>query len=484
MKLPWDRVLRLAWPVLLQQWLVLAVALSDRLLAGRFQSDLPTTNQSATQAAQTTAYYLSWFLSSAAVLVNSGAAAVVAHRIGANKPEQANQILHQSILLAMGVGFVLAISFTVTLVPFLHLLQLEAETVHYASRYLLAQLPALPLHLVAAAGIACLAGAGDTRTGMWIFGGEAVINLPLAWAGFWLLGFPGIAAGTAVAQALGGLAVIWLLWRGRAGLRLRWEKLRPDSTLIREMFGISIPSALDSLSTQAGHLFFLAQVNTLGTPAAAAHGIALGWEAMGYLTGAAFGTAALTLVGQARGAGRPDEAARAGWTALGLGAVAMSCMGVLFYTLAEPMFLLFCPYETQRTIVEQGVPVLRLVAFGMPALAASMILVQALRGAADARAPLVFTWLGFFGVRIPLTFALIHYGWGLWGAWLAMNIDMHVRGLCLILRWASGAWQRRIMAPSTLAATQLKPMPPVWTDGLGEQQANQDTEVKGRRLDG
>jgi Na+-driven multidrug efflux pump len=83
----------------------------------------------------------------------------------------------------------------------------------------------------------------------------------------------------------------------------------------------------------------------------------------------------------------------------------------------------------------------------MPALAASMILVQALRGAADARTPLLFTWLGFFGVRIPLTWVLIDNGWGLWGAWLAMNVDMHVRGLCLILRWASGRWKRRMMAP-------------------------------------
>ena len=449
MNLPWQQVLRLAWPVLLQQWLVLAVALSDRLLAGRFQSELGSETQSATQAAQTTAYYLSWFLSSAAVLVNSGAAAIVAHRIGARKPHEANLVLHQAILLALVVGVVVALLFAVLLEPFLRLLQLEGETVFYASRYLLAQLPGLPLHLVAAAGISCLAGAGDTRPGMWIFGGEALINLPLAWLGFSLLGFPGIAAGTAVAQSLGGVAVILLLLQGRAGLRLSWNQFQLDTTLVREMLGISVPSAMDSLSTQAGHLFFLAQVNRLGETAAAAHGIALGWEAMGYLTGVAFGTAAMTLVGQARGAGRADDAARAGWTALGLGAVGMSLMGVLFFSLAHPMFLLFCPHPTQIGIVEQGIPVLRLVAFGMPALAASMILVQALRGAADARTPLLFTWLGFFGVRIPLTWVLIDNGWGLWGAWLAMNVDMHVRGLCLILRWASGRWKRRMMAPQT-----------------------------------
>jgi putative MATE family efflux protein len=441
------RVLALAWPVLLQQWLVLTVALSDRLLAGRFQEHLQAGDQAATQAAQTTAYYLAWFLSSAAVLVNSGAAAIVAHRVGARRPDEANIVLHQSILLSSGLGVVVALAIAVLLEPFLLLLQLEGETVRYAAGYLRALLPGLPLHLVAAAGVACLAGAGDTRTGMWVFGGEAILNIPLAWTGFHLFGFVGIALGTAVAQSLGGIVVLLVLMRGRAGLQLRWEALRWDRPILGEMLGISVPSAADSLSTQAGHLFFLAQVNSLGETAAAAHGIALGWEAMGYLTGVAFGTAAMTLVGQARGAGDANEAARAGWTALGLGAVAMSFMGMLFFTLAGPMFRLFCPHETQTEIVAQGVPVLRLVAFGMPALAASMILVQALRGAGDARTPLLFTWLGFFGVRIPLTFALIQAGWGLWGAWLAMNIDMHFRGACLIGRWASGRWKRRVLPP-------------------------------------
>jgi Na+-driven multidrug efflux pump len=283
---------------------------------------------------------------------------------------------------------------------------------------------------------------------MWIYGAEAVLNLPLAWVGFHFFGFVGIAAGTAVAQVLGGVAVLVVLLRGRAGLRLKWRKLVLHWPALNEVLAISVPATIDSLSMQAGYLIFLAQVNALGDKAAAAHGIALMWEALGYLTGVGFGTAAMTLVGQARGAGRPGDASGAAWTAFALGAAAMSVMGVVFFALAEPMFRLMCPYDTQTEIVALGVPVLRLVAFGMPALAACMVFVQALRGAGDARTPLLFTWLGFFGVRIPLTFLLIHHGWGLFGAWLAMNADMHVRGTCLLLRFASGRWKRRIISPA------------------------------------
>jgi putative MATE family efflux protein len=431
----WQALLLLAWPVLLQQWLILAVSLYDRLLAGHGQGEAATLN------AQTTAGYLAWFLGSVSVLVNVGSTALVAHLVGGGRRGEAATVLHQSVLLAAAVGLAGAVLMYVGLRPLLGLLQLEGEAATQAVAYLRPLLAVLPLHLVAMAGIACLVGAGDTRTGLFILGGEALLNLPLARLCFGWLGFAGIAVGTALAQAAGALAVLVILAHGRAGLRLEWAKLAIEPSLLRRLLRVSIPAAADTLSMQAGYLAFLGIVNTLGDTAGAAHGIALNWEAMGYQTGHAFGVAAMALVGQAQGAGSPARAMRTGWLAFFMGAAAMSVMGALFFTLARPMFLLFCPYPAQADIVAEGVPVLRLVAFGMPALASCVILSQALRGAGDTRWPMLFTWVGFFGVRLPLAWLMVSWGWGLFGAWVAMNLDMHVRGLCLLGRYASGRWR-------------------------------------------
>src|SRR5207244_9783636 len=124
------------------------------------------------------------------------------------------------------------------------------------------------------------------------------------------------------------------------------------------------------------------------------HGIALGWEAMGYLSGHAFGVAAMSLVGRNLGAGLPAQAARSGWTAFGLGCGVMCAMGLVFFVLAPWMFLLYCPSPEQRPIVEAGVPVLRLVAFAMPAVASAIIFTAALRGAGAVGVPVLFSWLG------------------------------------------------------------------------------------------
>jgi putative MATE family efflux protein len=436
------QVLELAWPVLLQQWLVVAVNFSDRLLGG-------WSGQTAAQAAQTTAAYLAWFLISYTVLVSVGSTTLVAHLVGAGDRSTAQQVLHQSLLMAGLLGLAGTAVGVAGLESMLALLQLHGESLTFAADYLRPMLAAVTLQMIGSAGLACLSGAGDTRTGMGVLGGVALLNLPLAWLFFYGvgpfpgLGFPGIAVGTAVSQALGGLAVLGVLLHGRAGLRLEVRLLRPRIELMRRLLRVSVPAAVDHLSMAVGYMWFLAIVNRLGDVASAAHGVALTWESLGFQSGSAFGTAAVTVVGQSLGAGRPDRAARGGWTAFALGAGMMSMMGVLMVTLATPMFRLFCPSPDQAEVILTGVPVLRLVAFGMPALASCMILAAALRGAGDTRFPMLFTWIGFFAVRIPLAY-LLTGGWidlGLLGAWLAMFADLQIRGLFVLWRFARGRWR-------------------------------------------
>jgi len=255
-----------------------------------------------------------------------------------------------------------------------------------------------------------------------------------------------------LSHTLGAIAVLTVLSRGQSGLKLTPALFRPRLDLIWRLLRISVPAGFDGMLVVVGQLWFLGIVTTLGVEPLAAHGIALRWEALGYLSGAAFGTAAMTLVGQNLGARRYDQAAKAGWLAFGLGCGIMSIMGAVFLILAPQMFQLFCPKPEQAPIIDLGIPALRLVAFGMPPLASTIVFTFALRGAGDTRVPVLITWLGFLGVRIPLTYwlrqPLVDLGpfgtWhgGLFGAWLAMFADLYVRGGLIFWRFASGRWKR------------------------------------------
>jgi putative MATE family efflux protein len=430
--------------VLVQQSLAFLVNLSDRFLAGRFSPEV------AFQAAQTTAAYMAWGITNYTVFVTAGSTALVARFVGAGDRVAAVRATHQALLLAVALGLLGTAVGLAGAESLVWLLQLRGPTAAFAVAYLRPLFLLLIFQMIELAGIYCLVGAGDTRTGLYVMSGVTLVNIPLAWLFYHGLGpiaargFPGIALGTAISHVLGALAVLAVLACGRAGLRLRLPLFWPDRDLLRRLLRVGVPAGLDAVSLVLGQLWFLSIINRLGDEASSAHGIALQWESLGYLSGGAFGTAAMTLVGQNLGARRPDEAARSGWTAFRLGCGVMSTMGLVFFVLAPQMFQLFCPQEEKQGVIAVGVPVLRLVAFAMPALASSIIFTQALRGAGDTRMPLLFTWIGFLLVRIPLAYLLTSdlVGLGLLGAWLAMFADLLVRGGFFMARFASGRWQR------------------------------------------
>ena len=455
----WRRAFALAGPALGVQLLGLLVNLTGRWLAGNAET-ASATDQLALQGAQTTCFYLSLMIGSFGILAGAGATALVSRLVGAGDWAGANRAMHQAILIAAAVAGAGLIVGAFGIDWLLGILNLDGTAAGHARQFLRAMLLLLPFQLVATPLGAALAGAGDTHTGLKVGLGTTALNLPLSWIAFrgygdWPgLGLAGIAWGGGTSGAIGTLVLVALLVRGRSGLRLDGRLLWPDLGLLGRLLHISLPAAAESLSMVAGQMVFLSVVNRLGDAARGAHGIALGWESVAEIFGMAFGVAASVLVGQSLGAGEPAEARRSGLVAYACGGLLMTLGGAVFYTFATPLFQLYCPKPEQAAVVAAGVPVLRLVTFAMPALAACHIFSSGLRGAGDTRWPLVFTTGGFFAVRLPLTFLFCQpevrlpwgqvipgLGLGLYGCWMAMQADLWFRGGLFLARFLSGRWQ-------------------------------------------
>jgi putative MATE family efflux protein len=452
----WRQVLALALPNLAQQYLHLLVQLSDQKIAAEFP--VPAADRADYLSALTTAGYLYWCITSYTVLVSVGATALVARFVGAGDWSSARRATGQAVFLGILFGAIGSLAGVFNLRGLITLIGPSGAAADHCVAFLLPLAILLTFQITESACVACLIGAGDTRTGLYVLGGVAILNVPLAWGlcfgvgPFEGIGFVGIALGTALSHVTGCIVVLVLLARERSNLTLRLADLIPDRELCRRMLRVSIPAAVDSLSVAVSQLWFLSLVNALPTVASAAHGIAIRVEALGFLAGGAFGTAAMSLVGRNLGARNPHQAARCGWAAFALGCLAMSAMGVLYYLLA-PVFFRF--FGGDPDVVAVGVPVLKLIAFAMPALAGQIVFLSALRGAGDTRVPVLFNWFGFLCVRIPLAYLLTRravdlgplgtiegYDLGLHGAWIAMVADIWVRGLVFIARFAGGRWKR------------------------------------------
>lgn len=439
------QVMHLAWPVLIEQVLLYLVGFSDTLLTGRYLAvdDL---------AAVTVSSYLLWFLGSLMMVASAGGTTLVARSIGAGDREAASRFTQQALILGIVVGTL----FLVVGIPaapwIVDRLALDARASSLATLYLRIILLATPLLACQAVGIACLRGAGDTRTGLKVMVLVNAINVSLSWTlvrgvgTIPSLGLAGIAVGTAVGHGVGGLVILAVLARGRAGLRLTKHIWTPIVSDQRRLLRISLPAAGESVTNSLCQLWYLGLISQLGATATAAHGVAIRCEALAFLTVLAFSVPASTLTGQYLGAGRPDLAERSARVAWLMGTGVLSVLGLMLFTLADPMFALFLG-GGQPQVVEMGVPVLRLVAFAMPLFATMTVLTGSLRGAGDTRWPLAIILLGYFAVRIPLTYLLTisvergGFGMGLYGAWIAMVADIAVRGTLIAARFQSGRWR-------------------------------------------
>ena len=204
----WRAVLALALPALAQQYLHLLVRLSDQYLADNFILPDPA-QRPVFLAALTTAGYLYWFVSSYTVVVSVGATALVARFVGAGDWRLARHATGQAVTLAIGFGLLGSAAGLFGLSLLVEALQLTGDAAHFCTEFLTPLAALLVFQITESACVACLAGAGDTRTGLKVLGLVAALNVPLAWTlcfgiGPWGgLGFVGISLGTGLSHMVG-----------------------------------------------------------------------------------------------------------------------------------------------------------------------------------------------------------------------------------------------------------------------------------------
>jgi putative MATE family efflux protein len=431
----------LVWPVLAEQLLVMMVGFSDTILAGHYLEPQHL-------AAMTLISYMIWFLTNLFSFVSIGAVAMTARFVGAQDWEGANRVVNQAFVL----GAILATTFTTVgllLCPYLAgILRLEGESAALATRYLYFLISMLPMIMLETVGNHTLRAAGDMVTGLVTMIMVNVINVAVAWSLLLglgplpQLGWDALPIGTACGHLVGGLIPVSRLLRGRAGLRIQRALLVPDRDLMRRILRIGVPGGVDTLSITTCQLIFLSMVDRLGTVAAAAHGVAIRVESLAYLPGYAFQLASATLTGQYLGARDYHRANRSVLMACATSGGLMIAVSLSFFLFAGPLVDIFLGAD-QDDVAAVAPGLLRIIAVALPTLALTQVLTGALRGAGDTRWPLVFTFIGFLVVRLPMTWLVTQrWDWGIEGAWYAMAADIIVRCTLITARFLTGGWKR------------------------------------------
>jgi Na+-driven multidrug efflux pump len=118
----------------------------------------------------------------------------------------------------------------------------------------------------------------------------------------------------------------------------------------------------------------------------------------------------------------------------------MTATGVTLMIFGGPITRLFI---NDADVVDIGRKLLFIFGFALPAMAVSLSLGGALRGAGDTRAVLVIMTVGAWGVRlVPAYLLAVVFGLGVPGAWAAAVMDINTRALLMFLRFRQGHWKR------------------------------------------
>ena len=448
-------MLRLAWPVFVEQLLNFLVSFTDTFLAGFISKEATT--------AVGLAAYVSWLASNIFSLVSTGTVAVVARHWGAGEFESAGRAANRAVAIATLVGIAVYVLIWFAAPSYAALMRLEGATAEMVVRFLRIDGAGYLFSCLTVAGAAALRGTGQMRVPMMILGFVSVLNVvittllsgvgPAEWLsisarlGITGFGLDGIAYGTFAARLIGGLLTLGVLGSGRFGLKLIPREVTLRGDVARRILRIGSPAGLDGLLRWSGQLAFLMIVARLSdneaerTAIMAAHLIGMQVEAISYLPACAWGMAAATLVGQSLGAKQPERARAGGNEAVKQCAgLALLLTGVFFFA-AQPIYELM---HMDAQVHAVGVTPFRFNALFQIPLVTAIVYTFALQGAGETRQPMWVSLLGVFGVRLTLAYlcGIVLHG-GLLGAWIGMCCDNTVRAILVTWLFRRGRWMRK-----------------------------------------
>ena len=419
--------LRLVWqlslPAILTQITTIAMQYIDSAMVGALGADA--------SAAIGLVASSTWLFGGVTTAVSAGFSVQVAHRIGAGEDTEARTVVRHGLAAALTLAALLALLGLGICRQLPCWLGGGAEICADASAYFLTfslMLPFSQLNSLTAGFLQC---AGDMVTpsvlNAVMCGLDMVCNALLIPH----FGVLGAGMGTALACALVSLAMGWCCCVRNAQLRLRRGEahaFRPE--ILKKAFRIGAPVAVQEIAMNGAMVASTMILAPLGAAAIAANSFAVTAESLCYMPGYGVGSAATTLVGRSVGAGDAVQARRYGNICTALGGALMGCTGLLMMIFCPFVFRLLTPVAEVRTLAAQA---LRIGLLAEPLFGVSIAAAGALRGAGDTLVPSLLNLGSIWIVRLGLSLLLVGK-LGLRGMWIAMAIELCVRGALMLWR--------------------------------------------------
>ena len=340
--------------------------------------------------------------------LSSGAGVVISRFFGAKQYDRVRDTVNTAVIMTV----VLCVLFTVlgiACIPvFMKMLDMPDEVMTEAVTYLSIWFAGISGLMIYNMGSAIMRAVGDSRRPFRYLVVSAVTNtvLDLVFVIVFKWGVAGVAAATIIAQGVSAALTVISLCRNESCVRISFKGMRFDQSIMREIFVIGFPAALQMTITAFSNIFVQSYINFFGME------VMGGWTAYNkvgqliLLPMQSFALASTTFVGQNIGQNQVRRAEKGANTAL-----LISVLSTLILLTPTMIFAraFVSVFNTNTEIVTYGARFIRLLIPFYLLWCINQIYSGALRGVGKSTGPMIIMLASFVAFRQLYLFVMANY---------------------------------------------------------------------------
>ena len=435
-------LVRLIIPLIVDQFLQVAVGLSDSIMVARV-------GEAAVSGVSLVDTVMLLIINIFTALATGGAV-IAGQYLGRKDPktgcEATAQLFNFTFLFSI---FIMILGYLGQNVILYHVFgKIEPEVMKDSRTYLLIVLSSIPMIAMYNAGAAIFRAMGNSNVTMktsLLMNSINVFGNALLIFGFHC-GVEGVAIPTVVSRGVACVVILILLNNQEHELHiLHPYPFKIKWNVLKKILYIGIPNGLENSMFQLGKIAVLSLVSGLGTASLAANAVGNNIANFAILPGMSFGFALLTVCAQCVGAGDFEQVK---YYTKHMMRVEYLCLiaSNLIVILALPFILSVYNLSDEAARYANDI-ILYHAACVVTIWPLSFTLPNTLRAAADVKVTMVLSIISMWVFRFGFSYLLaIEFHMGIFGVWVAMTIDWLVRGIFFVCRYKSGRWQKIIFS--------------------------------------
>ncbi len=337
-----------------------------------------------------------------------GAGVVIGQYFGAHNLGKLHRAVHTTMAATFALSALLSVLGVAAVRPMLRLMNTPEDVFRDATLYLRIYNGGISGLLIYNMGSGILRAVGDSTRPLYFLVLTSVLNIVLDL--FFVLvlkaGIAGAAIATILSQFVSAALILRLLCCSQEIYRMSWRELYIDSGILRKIFSVGMPAALQAIVTSVSNIFVQGYINVFGS------GVMAGWSSYNKLDQfillpmQSMAMAATTFVSQNSGAGNTQRSNRGTAAALLLSGGITAAIAALLYVFAPEAVRLFSPDEE---VITYGALFLHANVFFLVFNCINHVLAGALRGKGDSKGPMIIMLSTFVGLRQIYLFLVTRY---------------------------------------------------------------------------